>query len=355
MNLRTVQIPLLPLLLMVSACAPATPPAASATSASTANVSVSAASQTHQASAPQQKEKPEWLRQWFAVEESMGAQCIEFASNGPEEILFFDAKCHGHLPSHIEQFVRQISTRYPFLTSRVQKEKQYYKAIPGLGKRPDFLVYYDAHAFWIRSFEGADPDTTVYLVHGPVCDYEEKGSHCLSESEELRKIRLYRTHKGGTPQDVTNELLPPAPTMTQTEKRRYGIYLRPQGVARDGDIKLDISRITYVPVLRWTVRPEHDEREDFYHPPKSIPDTDPRVYKEYYRTDLHNSDNNVHYGFLVWNGERFELCEKVPTELWPCRYRWTANKECPLDYDSRMDRYLIQPTSQSTSSRSSVP
>lgn len=346
------QLPLLPVLLMVTtACTQAAPPAASASAASS---SMPASGATHTASASMRKEKTAWEKERFAIEKAMGASCRHPGSDGVvEELPFEDANCSGRPPAHLLAFIRHIPVGGS-LRQRTEEEQQYYKAIPGLGKRPDFLVDYGLAGFWVRSFEGADPDTTVYLVHGPVCDYEEKGSHCLSESEELRNIRLYRTHKGGAPQDVTDELLPPVPTMTRAEKRRYGIYLRPKGLARDGDIKLDISRITYVPVLRWTIRPAHDEREDFYHPPKSIPDTDPRVYKEYYRTDLHNSDNNVHYGFLVWNGERFELREKVPADLWPCRYRWTANKECPLDYESRIDRYLTEPSSQDNTLRSTA-
>ena len=58
----------------------------------------------------------------------------------------------------------------------------------------------------------------------------------------MRNFRLYRSHNGGTPQDVTSELAPPAPRMNAAERRRYGIYLRPKGLARDGDIKLDVSR-----------------------------------------------------------------------------------------------------------------
>lgn len=369
---RFLRVLLSPLPLIVAACAPAAPPATSASAAS-APVTNTVASQPHQASAPPQKERPEWLKQWFAVEESMGATCRPPGFDGTvEELPLQDANCSGRLPEHLAAFVRRIladgfltdkERKHQELKQRIEEEQQYYKAVLGLGKRPDFLVDYGLVGFWVRSFEGPDPDTTVYLVHGPVCDYEEKGPHCLSESEELRNIRLYRTYKGGTPQDVTEELLPPAPTMTQAEKRRYGVYIRPKGWARDGDIKLDISRITYVPVLRWTVRPAHIDVEDFYHPQKSIPDSDPRVYKEYHRPDLHGNRNNVHYGFLVWNGERFELREKVPTNLWPCRIDWhdyTVNNRCGEgydNYDSRMDRYLIQPSDNSSEAhiRSTAP
>lgn len=96
MSLRTVQMPLLHLLLMVSACAPAAPPAASASAASAPLIPTSTpANETPAASAPKQKEKPEWLKQWFAVEEAMGAQCMESGSDGMEEILFLDASCYG--------------------------------------------------------------------------------------------------------------------------------------------------------------------------------------------------------------------------------------------------------------------
>ena len=367
MNLRTVQIPLLPLLLMVSACAPAAPPTPSASAASAALVPASVpVSGAQPASTSQQKEKPEWLKQWFAIEEAMGAQCMESGSDGMEETLFLDASCYGRLPEHLSQFIRQIPVSHPFLDEQrkkmlLQRARQY-KAISGLGKQPDFLVYTEGFgSFWIRSFEGPDPSTTVYLVHGPTCEGDYPNQRCLPESARMRNFRLYRSHNGGTPQDVTSELAPPAPRMNAAERRRYGIYLRPKGLARDGDIKLDVSRLVYTPVLRWTVRPAHDEREDYYHPPKSIPDTDPRVYKEYYSPDLHGNRNNIHYGFLVWNGKRFELQEKVPTNLWPCRIDWhdyTPDNRCGEgydSYDSRMDRYLIQPTSQNSTSRSAAP
>lgn len=190
-----------------------------------------------------------------------------------------------------------------------------------------------------------------------MCEGDYPNQRCMPDSARMRNFKIYLSHNGGTPQDVTAELTPPAPRMSTAERRRYAIYLRPKGLARDGDIKLDVSRLVYTPVLRWTVRPMHDEREDYYHPPKSIPDTDPRVYKEYYSPDLHGNRNNIHYGFLVWNGKRFELQEKVPANLWPCRIDWRQYipLRCDKDYSSHMDRYLIQPTFQNSTPRSTAP
>lgn len=215
-----------------------------------------------------------------------------------EEILFLDASCYGRLPKHISQFIRQIPISHPFLNEQ-QKEKlaqtaRQYKAISGLGKRPDFLIYTEGCGnFWIRSFESTDPNTTVYLVHGPMCEGDYPNQRCMPESARMRNFKIYPSHNGGAPQDVTAALAPPAPRMSADERRRYGIYLRPKGLAQDEDIKLDVSRLVYTPVLRWTVRPVYDEREDYYHPPKSIPDTDPRVYKEYHSSDLHGNHNNT--------------------------------------------------------------
>ena len=122
MNLRTVQIPLLPLLLMVSACAPAAPPTPSASAASAALVPASVpVSGAQPASTSQQKEKPEWLKQWFAIEEAMGAQCMESGSDGMEETLFLDASCYGRLPEHLSQFIRQIPVSHPFLDEQRKK------------------------------------------------------------------------------------------------------------------------------------------------------------------------------------------------------------------------------------------
>ena len=268
----------------------------------------------------------------------MGADC---GSGATTDAPLEDVACSGHLPEHFASFLRRIPHQHPFLSGyereQLSRSKHSFKAVVGLGERHDILaVIHHYSPFWIRSFEGPDPDVTLYLVYGPECGSPRSGdsgsseNRCRPDSAYLRDYTLYRVQKDGIPRDVTSEMAPPAPHLDKEERRRYGPYLRGAGGAVDSDIQMDVSRLAYVPVLRWVLRPA---QEGEYMPP-SMPSSDPRAFKDYYR----GTGSVAHFGFLIWNGRRMELRETVPSTLWPCR---SSNPPvCDQGYDSSADRYL---------------
>lgn len=276
--------------------------------------------------------------EWFGSERSLGADCRSaFVTDPP----LADTACHGPLPAHVAEFIERLPDSHPFVGAAERaaaRAPQVYKAVPGQGRRPD-IVAMIAHLspFWIRSFEGADSDTTVYMVYGPDCDARRRDPDdpgrwiCRSDDAAFRDVVLYRVHRGGPPEEVTADLAPPAPGMTRDEMLRYGRYLAAEGAARSTDVKLDVSRLAYVPVLRWVFRPiDYGD----YDPP-AMPASDPRAYE-----DSDWRARAAHFGFLVWNGERFELRDEVPAALWPCRTVRHDGHACAAGHDHAVDRYL---------------
>lgn len=276
--------------------------------------------------------------EWFEFERAIGADCRSaFVTDPP----LADTACYGPLPAHVAEFIERLPDSHPFVGAAERaaaRAPQIYKAVPGNGRRPDIVAMIEhLSPFWIRSFEGADPDTTVYMVYGPDCDAGRRDPDdparriCRSDDAYFRDVVLYRVHRGGPPEEVTAELAPPAPGMTPDEQRRYGRYLAAEGAARSTDVKLDVSRLAYVPVLRWVFRPiDYGD----YDPP-AMPASDPRAYE-----DSDWRARAAHFGFLVWNGERFELQDELPATLWPCRTVRHDGHNCAAGHDVTVDRYL---------------
>lgn len=318
----------LPLAAVMAACTPAVP--GDTTEASPAD--------SKPADAPRPSDKADKAN-WFAVEEAMGADC---GGGAITEAPLGDTACSGQLPEHLARFLRNIPQGHPFLTPEARLEasrtRSSFKAVSGMGRRPDFVAVIEhVSSFWIRSFEGPDQDTTIYLVYGPECESTPSNQplppmlNCLAEEAYMRDFKLYRVHRGGPPQDVTEELSPPAPILTPAERARFGIYLHPEYPAKVADAKLDVSRLAYVPVMRWILRPV---QEGDYQPPP-MPASDPRAFK-----DPGWRDHAAHFGFLVWTGERFELHETVSAALWPCRTGRPDEHVCSTGYDIHADRYI---------------
>lgn len=277
----------------------------------------------------------------FALEEAMGAQCdARWIGEPPLQ----DSACYGVLPEHVAAFIRRIPDGHPYLSMELREEaaskKQRFRAIRGSGERPDILAVVETYGtFWIRSFEGPNPEVTVYVVYGPSCSDDPSlripvSAACLpGEPYVTRELRAYRVQGAGEPTDVTTELLPQPPTMTPEEKSRYGIYLRPEeeGPAADIDIGLDVTRLTQVPVMRWVLRPVQEGD----HEAPDMPASDPRAY-----LDFDWRDYAAHFGFIVWNGQRFELRETVSSDLWPCRSVQFGRRVCGAGSENSIDRYL---------------
>ncbi|MGY1519034.1 hypothetical protein [Luteimonas sp. A482] len=280
---------------------------------------------------------------YFAIEEALGAECDDkWISEPPLQ----DAACYGMLPEHVASFIRAIPDGHPYLSAEQREEaaqkKQRFRAIEGYGDRPDILAIIDHYGtFWIRSLEGPDPEVTVYAVYGPSCNDDPYlkqrfvGDGCLPGAPYvMRELKIYRVRSGGEPEDVTNELAPEPPGLTQAERGRYGIYLRPEeeGTAVDTDIGLDVTRLARVPVMRWVLRPVQEGE----HEAPAMPTSDPRAFLDY---DWR--EHAAHFGFLVWTGEQFELRETVSPDLWPCRSVQSARHVCGAGSDGIVDRYLV--------------
>ncbi|MGJ4802893.1 hypothetical protein [Luteimonas sp. SDU82] len=250
----------------------------------------------------------------FALEEAMGAECDSRWISDPP---LHEKACYGMLPEHLQSLLLGLPDTHPHLSEAQRQEavasRQRFRAVPGYGERPDFVADITNYSrFWVRSFEGPDPETTVYAVYGPACSDDRAhskrsvGEGCLAgEPYVMRELKIYRVTAGGAPEDVTSELAPPPPILSPAEKERYGIYLRPpqEGGAVDTDIGLDVGSLAKAPVMRWVIDPP--EEGDYERP--YIPDSDPRGFFR-----------RAHFGFLVWTGERFELRRRIQLSLWAC-------------------------------------
>ncbi|MGY1408167.1 hypothetical protein ACW5EG_01090 [Luteimonas sp. A611] len=287
---------------------------------------------------------------YFAIEEALGAECDEkWISEPPLQ----DAACYGMLPEHVASFIRAIPDGHPYLSAEQREEaagtKQVFRAVRGYGVRPDFTVGIENFgSFWIRSFEGPGPDSTVFMVYGPDCILNwnaPRDVECVAGAPAtVREFRLYRVQNGHPPVDVTAGIAPPPPTLSVDEQHRYGIYLRPadEGPALDTDIGLDISRLARVPVMRWVLRPVQEGE----HETPGMPASDPRAF-----LDFDWREHAAHFGFMVWTGERFELRKLVPPDLWPCRSVQAARHLCGFGYESGLDRYLNSGGDQAAAER----
>lgn len=272
----------------------------------------------------------------FAVEEAMGAECRQDVGDDPP---LQEAGCYGILPKHLRALVLNLPDEHPHLTPKEREEaastRQWFRAVSGYGRRSDFVASVGNYSrFWIRSFEGVDPDNTVYVVYGPACTDDPALSTtsieagCLPGAPHvIRELKVYRFGAGGLLEDATSELTPPPPALTPDERKRYGVYLRPseQGDAEDVDIGLDVRRLSTTPVMRWIIDPP--EEGDYVRP--RIPDSDPRGFNQ-----------QAHFGFLVWTGERFELREKIPLSLWACGVGGAA-QDCLERFRGGGDPYLL--------------
>ncbi len=85
---------------------------------------------------------------------------------------------------------------------------------------------------------------------------------------------------------------------------------------------LDNFKLQYVPVMRWMIE---------FDPDNPLPASDPHTFA--YRAG--------HFGFLVWNGERFTLEQRVPRRLWPCRPVYPGDSPCSDPYDSLADKFVV--------------
>lgn len=254
---------------------------------------------------------------WFAIETSLGADCSQALASPYGHRGF----CTGPAPEHIRSFFRVIVSNLPSnerdAATDAFAKPVYYKAIPGAGERADFIVEWpisEGRTATIRSLESAEPGTTTYITNLGCEDAPSDSNVCDAGT----RMRAYRLVAGSEPEDATRAVFPAKPALSADERTHYDRL----GV---GEIGLDISRLHLTSTMRWTAEADPDAK---------IPGVDPRAFAEGWE---------AHFGFLVWNGTRYELREKVPSALWPCPpYRTQAGEveDCRPADKRRQDPFV---------------
>lgn len=117
-------------------------------------------------------------------------------------------------------------------------------------------------------------------------------------------VAAYR-YDGGRPKNITRKVFPEDPVARLPAHERAGVHDE-AGVASHA--RVDLSRLSEVPVMRLYLE---------YGDGHGLPRSHPRAFSGGYPGERVQT---AHFGFLVWNGQRFELRQKVPRALWPCTY-----------------------------------
>jgi len=261
-----------------------------------------------------------------AAERQLGARCpVDLAGRlAPQGDLMIGA-CQGTLPPHLAALLVALPEQDIHLPrswrEREVRQKAWFKAVAGMGQRPDFIARLGD--IWVRSFEGADASTTTYLVSAP---FDCADGALLNENtaEPVRlaagscgqayvRQRVYQVGSDGVPQDITAMAMPAAPSITEADRARHR--------TREGKINLDHSKLQYGPAMRW-----------FVQYPESPQKTGPHSFSDW---------NREHLAFVVWNGTRFELRDTVARAQWPCDPVAPGDKACGGFPDSGPDAYVL--------------
>jgi hypothetical protein len=190
-------------------------------------------------------------------------------------------------------------------------------------------VYFSAI---VRTFGGARPEDTVYLLQAvsevdtcaalkPLLGADDRvGRKFCTFDEDLGAARIqtgadvrfgfvaYRLDARGRAHDVTRRVMPEDPVLNLPDGEVYDVH---DETDSHPGAWVDMSRWSEVPVLRLYV-----ELGDG----GGLPRDHPRAFSAGYPGPVHTA----HFGFLVWNGERFDLRGTVPRALWPCTYDGSA-------------------------------
>jgi len=261
-----------------------------------------------------------------AAERQFGARCpVDLAGRlAPQGDLMIGA-CQGTLPPHLAALLVALPEQDIHLPrswrEREVRQKAWFKAVAGMGQRPDFIARLGD--IWVRSFERADASTTTYLVSAPF-DCADGALPNENTAEPVRlaagscgqayvRQRVYQVGSDGVPQDITAMAMPAAPSITEADRARHR--------TRDGRISLDHSKLQYGPAMRW-----------FVQYPESPQKTGPHSFSDW---------NREHLAFVVWNGTRFELRDTVTRAQWPCDPVAPGDKACGGFPDSGPDAYVL--------------
>lgn len=259
------------------------------------------------------------------IERQLGARCPnDLAARLATQGDLLIGACQGTLPAHLSALLVAIPEQQ-LLLPRAWRERQvgqkgWFKAVPGYGLRPDFLAVQGD--VWVRSFEGADPTSTVYLVSGPFACADDRSPDAEpvktvrlptgSCREGLVQQRVYRVSAGVAPVDITQQALPTEPLLSESDQKRYG--------ANGARVQLDAAKLQYGPAVRWYVDVGTTDKPE------------PRSYGEWGR---------LHLGFAVWNGERFEPRDTVPRAVWPCDPVAPGDPSCGGYADAGRDPFIV--------------
>lgn len=261
-----------------------------------------------------------------AAERQLGARCpVDLAGRlAPQGDLMIGA-CQGALPPHLAALLVALPEQDIHLPrswrEREVRQKAWFKAVAGMGQRPDFIARLGD--IWVRSFEGADASTTTYLVSAPF-DCADGALPNENTAEPVRlaagscgqayvRQHVYQVGSDGVPQDITAMAMPAAPSIAEADRARHR--------TREGRISLDHSKLQYGPAMRW-----------FVQYPESPQKTGPHSFSDW---------NREHLAFVVWNGTRFELRDTVTRAQWPCDPVAPGDKACGGFPDSGPDAYVL--------------
>ncbi len=180
----------------------------------------------------------------------------------------------------------------------------------------------------VRTFAGIRPEDTVYLLQvaseidtcaglkallGPgervgrkfcVFDEEQGSARTQPGADKRFDVSVYRLDDRGRAHNITGRVLPGDPLHKLPDRDRYAV--RDQ-IGWHSGTWVDMSRLSEVPVLRLYV--ELGEG-------RSLLRDHPRAFTAGHPGPAYTA----HFGFLVWNGQRFDLRDTVPRALWPCTY-----------------------------------
>lgn len=261
-----------------------------------------------------------------ATERALGARCpVDLAGRLATQGDLLIGACQGTMPAHLAALLVALPVQDIHLPrswrEREVRQKAWFKAVPGYGQRPDFIVRMGD--IWVRSLEGRDGDSTFYLVAAPftcsdqVANRDEYGAEPVRvPAGDCREAyvaqRVYQVRGDAPPRDVTADAMPAMPPVTDADRARQ--------LSREGRVILDHSKLQYGPAMRW-----------FVQYPESAQKGGPRAYGDW---------NREHIAFVVWTGDRFELREKVARALWPCDPVAPGDRACGGFPDSGPDPFV---------------
>ncbi|MEN5260326.1 hypothetical protein ABE526_02755 [[Pseudomonas] hibiscicola] len=261
-----------------------------------------------------------------ATERALGARCpVDLAGRLATQGDLLIGACQGTMPAHLAALLVALPVQDIHLPrswrEREVRQKAWFKAVPGYGQRPDFVVRMGD--IWVRSLEGRDADSTFYLVSAPftcsdqVANRDEYGAEPVRvPAGDCREAyvaqRVYQVRGDAPPRDVTADAMPAMPPVTDADRARQ--------LSREGRVILDHSKLQYGPAMRW-----------FVQYPESAQKGGPRAYGDW---------NREHIAFVVWTGDRFELREKVARAQWPCDPVAPGDRACGGFPDSGPDLFV---------------